>query len=1082
MVKVEDENYNPPRNAGEYCSYQDFVLSVWHRSGFFGGYYADNIYSRCASTTAFGTVADSTILQFKNDSKAYNLEISGRPVHVPNAESLFLQVGRGLHVYDNPINSFEVGKGSTLYVSYEQEYLLKPGVKPRVLKDSKGELARLDEVDASPNGEWLIADRGEGNRLLRVNPDTFEILAFPGGVGKYNPFSDPNVDMAISNDGRYAALSGGHGVTFKLYDLSTCVPDPSNNTIESTGCEPKDSWVTERYLGKQLGGRVTYVGNLQFSGDGTQLSATVGVEYPSGERAGKLITLVAPGHEYSSLEYLALGDSFSSGEGDRRGGTYYAPGTDGEFHPDEKCHLSTRSYPYLIAKQLSLLEQQFASVACSGAWSGDILDDSASYIGHFDQLDGLDQNERRAKKDSALQDFFPGHAAQIEFVKKYKPKVITVGIGGNDIGFKDKLVACITSRVTNVLASCAPATTEGTARLQDGKDIQNLYYDLVELYEDLHRASVNTKIYAVSYPNIMKTGTACPYNVPFDDNERDYAVETVDYLNTVIEAAARDAGVGYINIEDSLAGMELCTAPHETAVNGLAMGDDKFYVIGNESFHPTARGHRAMARAIQSKLPDLLNDPNYCYGTGQSYCPIGNQSPPPLSDYFTYEADSFIEAAYNHSLVKEAVQAPGRLFNATVSWFKPGSEMHWELRSEPVNLGRYTVGANGKINAQLTIPEGVPPGYHELHAIGTAPSGEPIDQYRLILVIASETDVDGDGIPNESDQCSFIQPANIDQDKDGIDDACDPFIDEPPVPKKPTVGLAEFINSSNQTDVTVSGTGEQGTVAHISIDDENPETKTVKATADVKASGYSKALDVSSLDEGAIKVTVTLTNDYGRSPAATAVATKDTRLPMTTRNVNPAPSDDGWHSNSVTINLKSSDEGTGFKQLTYSASGAQPITRTTASIAGTSVTISAEGTTTLAYFATDKAGNTEKRQTLTIRIDTAAPGTTIVQPKPPVLLGFFGGMLTGTTSDNLSGAASTKVTFVSKARKISKTFTATCAAACGSRHTSWQLAPTSLPTGRYTVTAASTDKASNTGQSSKPVRVVVVNLPWLWRW
>src|SRR5690606_18188025 len=54
---------------------------------------------------------------------------------------------------------------------------------------------------------------------------------------------------------------------------------------------------------------------------------------------------------------------------------------------------------------------------------------------------------------------------------------------------------------------------------------------------------------------------------------------------------------------------------------------------------------------------------------------------------------------------------------------------------------------------------------------------------------ASEDDYDGDGIPNEDEQCLIVQPAGVDYDQDGIDDACDPEITEPPAPTDTTPHL-----------------------------------------------------------------------------------------------------------------------------------------------------------------------------------------------------------------------------------------------------------------------------------------------------
>ncbi|MBX6334924.1 hypothetical protein IRY61_06340 [Candidatus Saccharibacteria bacterium] len=54
-----------------------------------------------------------------------------------------------------------------------------------------------------------------------------------------------------------------------------------------------------------------------------------------------------------------------------------------------------------------------------------------------------------------------------------------------------------------------------------------------------------------------------------------------------------------------------------------------------------------------------------------------------------------------------------------------------------------------------------------------------------MYIAASEDDIDGDGIRNEDEKCLAVEPANIDEDQDGIDDACDPEIDEPPADSIP---------------------------------------------------------------------------------------------------------------------------------------------------------------------------------------------------------------------------------------------------------------------------------------------------------
>jgi hypothetical protein len=78
----------------------------------------------------------------------------------------------------------------------------------------------------------------------------------------------------------------------------------------------------------------------------------------------------------------------------------------------------------------------------------------------------------------------------------------------------------------------------------------------------------------------------------------------------------------------------------------------------------------------------------------------------------------------------------------------------------------------------------------------------------------------------------------------------------------------------------------------------------------------------------------------------------------------------------VTVRLTATDNpgGSGVKQLTFSATGAQPIAKTTVPGASTTVpAITAEGVTRLTFFATDQTGNTETAKALDINIDKTPP-------------------------------------------------------------------------------------------------------------
>jgi hypothetical protein len=101
----------------------------------------------------------------------------------------------------------------------------------------------------------------------------------------------------------------------------------------------------------------------------------------------------------------------------------------------------------------------------------------------------------------------------------------------------------------------------------------------------------------------------------------------------------------------------------------------------------------------------------------------------------------------------------------------------------------------------------------------------------------------------------------------------------------------------------------------------------------------------------------------------------DTVKPTITATVAPPANAAGWHNTNPTVTLTATDDanGSGIQSITYSATGAQPIASTTVNAATTSIVISAEGITTLSYFATDNEGNTSDVGTTTIRLDKTAP-------------------------------------------------------------------------------------------------------------
>lgn len=513
------------------------------------------------------------------------------------------------------------------------------------------------------------------------------------------------------------------------------------------------------------------------------------------------------------LDYLALGDSYSSGEGDNgkttTGVTYYRswPNIMGESYPDSyDCHISTRSYPFILAADMHLPRSKWSSVACSGARTIDLGGQDTSrdfkdgtYIGqetgtsHTPRLSLVGSDEINEIRLQATQNFIPGRIQQLEFVKKYHPKVVTLTVGGNDVGFADILSAC-------VLNPSVPATSCYWAQPQGIKDLGNKikaeYGTLVTTYSSIKQASPGVKVYVVGYPQFI-ADDSCPAYVGLNAGERGMIVNGVTYLNQTIRAAAATAGVYYVDIEDALGAHTICGSSLQKYVNGIFEG--KFISEDDTSiYHPNSDGHIAIASKINAALEGqtfaTFNDCNSI----TIVCPQNSSTDIPNSTYFnplnTYDRivafTSQIEDLTGKAVgyIKKGVDALVKINPQIAS---PNSVSIVTFHSDPIDLGLFTTDSNGLLSAEVSIPSSAEAGYHTIDIQSTSLSGKPIDIFQTILITGANTnDINDNGIEDELDKCLFVRAANLDSDLDGIDDACDPEISATPLVYRVRQGAA----------------------------------------------------------------------------------------------------------------------------------------------------------------------------------------------------------------------------------------------------------------------------------------------------
>ncbi len=196
------------------------------------------------------------------------------------------------------------------------------------------------------------------------------------------------------------------------------------------------------------------------------------------------------------------------------------------------------------------------------------------------------------------------------------------------------------------------------------------------------------------------------------------------------------------------------------------------------------------------------------------------------------------------------------------------------------------------------------------------------------------------------------------------------------------IALTNPVNSGNQSNVTVSGNGAPNAVVNYSIS--GTSGSPVTGTGVVSAGGAINitGINLSSLPDGALTLTVYLTSGSFSSANVNANAFKDTTAPAQASNLtitNPIKI-----SNQASISISGNAEAGTTVNWTISngaSSVSGSITATgagTFSVTGINASSIPDGTLTLSVTTTDSAGNTSTSSTTTATKDTVTPTLTAV--------------------------------------------------------------------------------------------------------
>lgn len=273
-------------------------------------------------------------------------------------------------------------------------------------------------------------------------------------------------------------------------------------------------------------------------------------------------------------QYVALGDSFQSGEG---AGAYIPPSdTDAN-----QCHRSAYAYPkQLVDRGVVNLNLDFG--ACSGAVINDLSvpysADRPPYTDGIAQLDRLSSST----------------------------KLVTIGIGGNDMQFADILKGCILSTVLDRLNPFSDTSCEGKYNDQLERNFATLVDGgrLRETYQRVRERAPYARVVVVTYPRFYVDGGARNnrsdnYCAGVRITDQRWMNAGVRRLDDAITTAGSALGLQVVDIYDTPQGHELCGASDQHFLNGIRP------LTKVESYHPNQYGHTLIADALTAQLQAL---------------------------------------------------------------------------------------------------------------------------------------------------------------------------------------------------------------------------------------------------------------------------------------------------------------------------------------------------------------------------------------------------------------------------------------------------------------------------------------------
>lgn len=311
----------------------------------------------------------------------------------------------------------------------------------------------------------------------------------------------------------------------------------------------------------------------------------------------------APLSPVEGLDYVALGDSYSAGYG-------LLPLTG---LPVPQCAQSSSNYPHLLAAELGL---NLTDVTCSGAVTANVLDTPQH----------------------------PGMTAQSEALSA-ATDIVTITIGGNDLGFSDIIGACmaVTPNGPTLLTMSDPTPTANCESIFKPGGVDGLAAKIqlqvapavANTFALIRAKAPNAKIFVLAYPALVPNASNTPM-IPtgcfkpvadgggFVANSFPFTLVDVPYLNGVqsaldsaIAGAANAAGATYVPMFNETQANTPCVSSLAPYVNGITLTSLSGTTVPG-AMHPNAAGTTFMKDSAVTKILAAVEAPAFTSGAPTS--------------------------------------------------------------------------------------------------------------------------------------------------------------------------------------------------------------------------------------------------------------------------------------------------------------------------------------------------------------------------------------------------------------------------------------------------------------------------------